>query len=215
VYISLLKNYSKGRFDISSLKYGITGGSYMPPAIHKAIKEEMGIELLQGYGLTETMPIACNPKSRNRPDSLGVSGHEVEVKIADGEILIGGPTVMQGYYNKNGENQKFLKKGWFYTGDNGQLDENGYIYFNGLKKDIAKIGGNNVDLKEVRDVMSSFPGAKDVELDVITDDLWGHRINARLELASKKQATEKDIKSFCKERLAIYKIPRKILIKMK
>ena len=215
VYISLLKNYSKGRFDISSLKYGITGGSYMPPAIHKAIKEEMGIGLLQGYGLTETMPIACNPKSRNRPDSLGVSGHEVEVKIADGEILIGGPTVMQGYYNKNGENQKFLKKGWFYTGDNGQLDENGYIYFNGLKKDIAKIGGNNVDLKEVRDVMSSFPGAKDVELDVITDDLWGHRINARLELASKKQATEKDIKSFCKERLAIYKIPRKILIKMK
>ncbi|MDP8230971.1 MAG: AMP-binding protein [Candidatus Gorgyraea atricola] len=215
VYISLLKNYSKGRFDISSLKYGITGGSYMPLAIHKAIKEEMGIELLQGYGLTETMPIACNPKSRNRPDSLGVSGHEVEIKIADGEILIGGPTVMQGYYNKNGENQKFLRKGWFYTGDNGQLDEDGYIYFNGLKKDIAKIGGNNVDLKEVKDVMSSFPGAKDIELDVITDDLWGHRINARLEIASRKEVTEKDVKSFCKERLAIYKIPRKISVKIK
>lgn len=213
VYISLLKNYSRGRFNIDSLKYGITGGSYLSSAMHKAIKKEMGVELLQGYGLTETMPIACNPKSRNKPDSLGVSGHEVEVKIVDGEILIGGPTVMQGYYNKNGENKKFLREGWFYTGDYGQLDEDGYIYFNGLKKDIAKVGGNNVDLKEVKDVISSFPGAKDVELDVIADDLWGHRINAQLEIASRKEVTEKDVKSFCKERLAIYKIPRKISIR--
>ncbi|MFA4992298.1 MAG: AMP-binding protein, partial [Candidatus Omnitrophota bacterium] len=129
IYLSLLRNYEKGRFDLSSLKYGITGGSYLSADTHKEIKEKMGIELLQGYGLTETMPITCNPRSRNKAGSLGVPGHEVKVRIDDGEILVSGPTVMKGYYNRNGENKKYLKDGWFRTGDLGRIDKDGYIYF--------------------------------------------------------------------------------------
>lgn len=223
VYISLLRNYDKGRFDISSLKYGITGGSYLSPNTYREIKETMGIELLQGYGLTETMPITCNPRLKNRPDSLGVPGHEVKVKVVDennkdlkpgkrGEILIGGPTVMKGYFNRNGLSKKYLSGGWFWTGDYGYLDKDGYIYFDSLKKEIAKIGGNNVDLKEVKEVLASFPGAKDVRLKVLEDGLWGHRIYAEMEVGSKKEITEKDVKTFCKEKLALYKVPRKILI---
>ena len=223
IYILLLKNYDKARFNISSLKYGITGGSYLPLDIHKEIKEKMGIELLQGYGLTETMPISCNPRLKNRPDSLGVLGHEIKIKVVNkkgadvgcgrkGEILITGPTVMKSYYNKNGENKKYFKKGWFCTGDYGWLDEDGYIYFEGLKKKIVKIGGNNVDLKEVKTVLGTFSGVKDVELDVDMDYLWGSRLSARLRISSKKEITEKAIRSFCRERLAIYKIPKKIFI---
>ncbi|MFH1853932.1 MAG: class I adenylate-forming enzyme family protein [Candidatus Omnitrophota bacterium] len=212
IYISLLRNYKKNPFDISSLKYGITGGSYLSLNVQREIKNVMGIELLQGYGLTETMPIACNPRSKNKPESLGVPGHEVKVKIVDGEIVIGGPTVMREYYNKNGENRKFFKNGWFYTGDAGWIDKEGYIYFKGLRKDIVKVGGHNVDLKEVKNVLSSFRGVTDVQLKAVEDDLWGHVINAEIEIASKKEITEKAIRSFCKKRLAIYKIPKNIFI---
>ena len=213
IYISLLKNYEKGRFDISSLKYGITGGSYLSESLNKEIKEEMGIELLQGYGLTETMPITCNPHSRNKAGSLGVAGHEVKVKIVDGEILVAGPTVMKGYYNKNGENKKYFKDGWFKTGDLGYVDKDGYVYFKGLKKDIIKVGGNNVDLNEVKGVLNLFPGARNIRLDIIEDELWGHRIHAEMSVSSEKEITEREIKGFCSERLALYKIPKKILIK--
>ncbi|MBU1852956.1 MAG: acyl--CoA ligase [Candidatus Omnitrophica bacterium] len=212
IYISLLRNYNKNRFDIRSLKYGITGGNYLPPDIYRDIKDRMGIELLQGYGLTETMPITCNPRSKNRPDSLGVPGHEVKVKIVDGEILVGGPTVMRGYYDKDGENREYLKNGWFSTGDYGHIDGDGYIYFDGLKKEIAKVGGNNVDLKEVKRVLSSFQGVKAVELCVLKNDLWGHQIHAKVEINSKKEITKKSIQSFCSGRLAAYKIPRRIEI---
>jgi len=223
IYISLLRNYNKDRFDISSLKYGVTGASYMNPAVHEEIKRNMGIDLLQGYGLTETAPVTCNPRSKNKPESLGKIGHKVKIKILGedgrelptgekGEIVIGGWSVMKGYYNRNDANKEFLKDGWFWTGDYGWVDEEGYVYFGGLKKDIIKIGGNNVDLKEVRDTLGSFPGAKGVNMDVVKDDLWGHRIRAEVRIGQKKKITGKDIKSFCSERLALYKIPKEIKI---
>ncbi len=223
VYILLLKNYDIKRHDVSSLKYGITGGSYMPADIHEKIKKEMGIELFQGYGLTETVPVTCNPQSRNKPESLGVPGRNMKVEIANekgeivscgikGEIVIGGPSVMKGYYNRNGENKRFIKNSWFYTGDYGWKDKDGYVYFSGLKKDIVKIGGNNVDLNEVRGVLELFPGVKDVRLVIVEDELWGHRIHADMVIASNKEITEKEIKAFCSQKLAIYKIPKNILI---
>jgi len=212
IYVLLLKNYEKNRFDMSSLKYGITGGSYLSESIHQEIREKMGIELLQGYGLTETMPITCNPSSMNKPDSLGIPGHEIKVMIEDGEILVKGPTVIKGYYNRNGMNAEYFKNGWFYTGDYGRLDNEGYIYFKGLKKDIVKVGGNNVDLNEVRGVLNSFPGAKDIRLDIVEDELWGHRIHAEITVSSKKEITEKEVRAFCSERIALYKIPRRISI---
>lgn len=212
IYISLLRNYKKASFNISSLKYGITGGSYLSEDIHREIKEKMGIELLQGYGLTETMPIACNPISKNKAGSLGIPGHEVKVKIVDGEILVGGPTVMKGYYNKNGENKKYLKDGWFSTGDLGYIDKEGYIYFKGLKKDIVKVGGNNVDLNEVKGVLNLYPGVEDVRLNIVEDELWGCRIYAEIDASSGKEITEKELKVFCSEKMALYKIPKKIII---
>jgi long-chain acyl-CoA synthetase len=212
VYTWLLKNYENNDFDISSLEYGITGGSYLSERIHKEIKEKMGIELLQGYGLTETMPITCNPRSRNKPDSLGIPGHEVKVKIENGEIFVKGPTIMKGYYNKNGMNREYFKKGWFSTGDYGHIDKDGYIYFDGLKKNIVKVGAKTVDLKEVKGVLTSFQGVKNVNLDVLKDDLWGCRIYAKVKISPKKQITEKTMQYFCREKLANYKIPRKINI---
>lgn len=119
---------------------------------------------------------------------------------------------MKGYHNKNGENKKFIRNGWFYTGDYGYKDKDGYLYFDGLKKGIIKVGGNNVDLNEVKGVMELFPGTIDVRLNVAEDELWGHRIYAEMVVSSNKEITEKEIKTFCSQRLAVYKIPKKILI---
>jgi long-chain acyl-CoA synthetase len=223
IYLSLLRNYDKTRFNIASLKYGITGGSYMTEDTHNEIKREMGIELFQGYGLTETVPVTCNPRYKNKPGSLGIPGHIMKIKIVDengeklppgrrGEIAVGGPSIMKEYYNKNGENAKFLKRGWFYTGDWGWMDEDGYVYFDGWKKDIVKIGGNNVDLKEVKDTLVLFPGVKKMKLNVLPDELWGCRLDAEIYVDMEEEITEKAIKAFCGERLAVYKIPKKILV---
>jgi len=223
IYISLLSNYDKNKYDISSLRYGITGGSSLPPGLYKEVKRRLGIELLQGYGLTETMPIICNPRFKNKPESIGIPGHEVKVRIVNergldakigekGEILIGGPTVMKGYYNKNGENKKFFRDGWFFTGDYGWMDEEGYIYFEGLKKEIIKVGGNNVDLNEVKEVLKMYPGVKSVELDIVWDYMWENLLNARVKIKRGRQISEKDIKSFCKQHLADYKVPNRIFV---
>jgi long-chain acyl-CoA synthetase len=223
VYISLLRNYDKNKYNIGTLKYGITGGSYLPFELYKEIKRKMDIELLQGYGLTETMPITCNPRLKNKPASLGVPGHEVKIRIINkngkdaglgekGEIVVGGPTVMRGYYNKDGENKAYFKNGWFWTGDYGWIDEDGYVYFEGMKKDIVKIGGNNVDMNEVKAVLASYPGVKSVELDIVWDYLWGNLLNARLKVTHRKKIDEKKLRSFCVNRLAVYKLPKRIFV---
>lgn len=197
----------------------------MPLEMHKKIKKEMGVELFQGYGLTETVPVTCNPRLWNKPESLGIPGRNMKVEIINekgemvpygvkGEIVIGGPSVMKGYYNRNGENKKFIKDGWFYSGDYGWKDEDGYVYFDGLKKDIIKVGGNNVDLNEVKEVLKSFPGADDVRLNTIEDELWGHKIHAEMVISSKREVTEKEIRVFCSKKIALYKIPKKISIRM-
>lgn len=225
LYVSLLENYEKDRFDISCLKYGITGASILPLNIHNKVKKKMGIELLQGYGLTETMPITCNSRAGNNPESLGIAGHRVKLRIVDeegkdlaigkkGEILISALSVMQGYLNREEENKEFLKDGWFWTGDYGKMDRNGYLYFSGIKKNIAKVGGNNVDLKEVKDTLLSFEGVKQVEIKVVNDKLWGSRLCARLSMSEGKKPDERQIRDFCKQRLAVYKIPRKIDVVM-
>ncbi|MFH1478167.1 MAG: AMP-binding protein [Candidatus Omnitrophota bacterium] len=223
VYMSLLKNYKKDKYDISSLKYGIAGGSSLSMELYKSVKKDMGIELFQGYGLTETVPVTCNPRYKNKPASLGIPGHNMKVKVVDekgndippkkiGEIVVGGPSVMKGYLNREKENKEFLKDGWFYTGDWGWVDEEGYIYFEGWKKDIVKVGGYNVDINEIKDTIRSFKGVKDIELDIIKDDLWGNLIEARVDIKAKNDSTEKDIRAFCIDRLSPYKIPRKITV---
>ncbi len=219
----LLKNYDSSKHDITSLKYGISGGAPIDAALYNEIRNKMKFEVLQGYGLTETMPIICNPKERVKPGALGVPGHEVKVKIINksgsevkvgekGDILIGGPTVMKGYYNHQRETREALKNGWIHTGDIGRLDESGYLYFEGLDKGIVKVGGNTVDLLEVKNVLSSHPDVSDVRVYAKKNDLWGNIIEAEVCLRKNTNLSEREIQKFCSKNLAIYKVPRKISI---
>ncbi len=223
IYQVLLRNFNRGKYDIASLKYGITGGAPMDLELYKELKSKMGFEVLQGYGLTETLPISCNPKSRIKPESVGVIGRGAVLKIVDekgrekkpgesGEILIGGVSVMKGYFEHRKETKDVLINGWAKTGDYGRVDREGYLYFEKVIKNIAKVGGDTVDLKEVEDALLSHPDVINAEVVSRPDTLWGEILEAEVRLNSARHIDEKALISFCSGRLAIHKIPRKIKI---
>jgi long-chain acyl-CoA synthetase len=224
IYYLLLKYADRNQHDISSLTYCITGGDYMPAQIQQEISRKLDAVVLQGYGLTECLPVTCNPPSKNKIGSLGPSGRrDVKIKIIDecgiekkigevGEILVSSPTVMAGYYGLDEETRKVLSGGWLYTGDYGYLDSEGYLYFSGRKKNIVKTGGKPVDLEEVQNVLMSHPGVSHARVYAKKDDLWGHVIVA--ELASRFDGVSTaEIKAFCSKRLSKYKVPKELVFK--
>jgi len=165
LYEFLVKHYDHTKWDISSLLFGISGAESLPMDLYNNIRSKMGIDVIQGYGLTETLPVTCNPRFGNKPETIGIRGHDVKLKIVDkenrecktdetGEIIVKCPSVMLGYYKAPKETMDVIQNGWFYTGDYGMMDNEGYVYFKGLKKSIAKIDGITVDLNEIKNVLS-------------------------------------------------------------
>ncbi len=222
IYTLLLQCYKKGDHDIGSLTCCITGGAYMPIEIQHGLKSKMGIEALQGYGLTECLPITWNRYEYNRPGSLGLplrSSFHIRIIGDDGiakgintigEITTSGPTVTHGYFNEDEETQKSLKGGWLYTGDYGYLDEDGYLHFAGLKKNIAKVGGNMVDLTEVQNVLLTHPGIADAFVYSKEDSLWGQVVAAKVVSRAGSELTESMIKAYCGTYLSRHKLSKMV-----
>lgn len=222
IYKLLLMHYKEGDYDLSSLTCCITGGAYMPIEVQEAIKIRMGIQVLQGYGLTECLPVTWNRYEYNKAGTLGLPLRgDFQIKIIGddgifkginqiGEIVVSGPTVMREYNNEEDETKKFLKMGWLYTGDYGYLDEDGYLYFTGLKKNIVKVGGNMVDLKEVQNVLLSHPYISAATVYAKEDSLWGHIVIAEVVSRVNGVLTENMIKVFCSKHLSPHKVFKKI-----
>ncbi len=220
IYNLLLQHYRKDEYDIGSLTCCITGGAYMPFEVQAEIKAKMGIEMLQGYGLTECLPVTWNRYRYNKAGTLGLPlRKDFQIRIVDdkgnqkginevGEIAIHAPTVTQGYYKQQAMTQEVLKDGWFYTGDYGCLDDEGYLYFTALKKNVAKVGGNMVDLKEVKDVLLSHPSISEAFVYAKEDSIWGHVIAARVVSHSDGKLAEREVKNFCGRLLAPFKVPK-------
>jgi long-chain acyl-CoA synthetase len=147
------------------LKYMVSGGAKLPPDVALDL-EKLGFTVLEGYGLTETSPIVSfNPPDRPKLGSVGLPIEEVHVKIAeDGEVLVRGVNVMQGYYKKPEETAKAFKEGWLLTGDLGYMDSEGYLYITGRKKEIIVLaGGKNVNPEELESlILKTSRGIKEV-----------------------------------------------------
>jgi len=218
-YLNLLKNFNKTDFKLNTVSCIISGSDILPLDIFSSIKENFKWEIRQGYGLTECMPIVCNPILGNRPETLGKVGFGVKVKIIDekgnekkpgdiGEIVIGGPTVMKGYYNKQRETEDVLKDGWCYSGDYGYFDKKEFLYFSGLKKRITKVGGNMVDLVEVKNTVDHFPDVIKTEINAMADEIWGNVLNAEIYVKNPEDFNTGQLRIFLRDRLSSYKIPR-------
>jgi long-chain acyl-CoA synthetase len=169
-------NYpSADKFDLekfaSNLRLCASGGSAMPVEVMKAFEDKFKVSILEGYGLSETSPVATfNRMDRVRkPGSVGIPVWGVDVKIVDemdkevgvdelGEIVIRGHNIMKGYYGKPKETAEAFRGGWFHSGDIGKIDEDGYIYIVDRVKDMIIRGGFNVYPREVEVVLMSHPG---------------------------------------------------------
>jgi long-chain acyl-CoA synthetase len=224
MYFALLQYPEAQAFDLSSLKYCISGGSAMPVEVMRAFDEKYGVNILEGYGLSETSPVASfnvlhRPK---KPGSIGLPLEHVEFRLVDeqgrtitepmvpGEICIKGPNVMKGYYKRPEANAESIKSGWFTTGDVAHCDDDGYYFIVDRKKDMIIRGGFNVYPREVEEVLYAHPAVLEAAVIGVKHESHGEEVKAVIALKPGQHASAEDIIAYCKEKLAAYKYPRLI-----
>ena len=219
---ALLVNYPElQHFDTSSWRVAYTGAAPLPPEVFHEFEEKFGFQICEGYGLTETSPVVCaNPVDGiKKLGSVGPPIPGVEVKIVDyedkevptgqvGEIVVKGPNVMKGYYNRAEETNWVMRNGWFHTDDLGYMDSDGYLFVIDRKKDLIIRGGLNVHPREVEDVLYTHPKIFDVAIVGVPDLVWGEEVMAIILLRPGEEMDPKEVKDFCRDKLARYKIPR-------
>ncbi|MHB8894564.1 MAG: o-succinylbenzoate--CoA ligase [Candidatus Geothermincolia bacterium] len=210
--------------DMSSIRAMIAGGAPCPvPLIEKY--QDKGVVFSQGYGLTETAPaVSALPEDDivRKRGSAGKPCFHVEIKIFDeedkelpqgemGEIVIKGPNVFKEYWKMPEETARALKDGWFHTGDMGRMDEEGYLYIVDRKKDMIISGGENIYPAEVEECIFAHPMVADVGVVGMHDQKWGEAPLALVVRVEGQEPSEEDIINFCKDRLARYKTPKKVI----
>jgi len=209
--------------DLSSLRTCVSGGQSMPVELMRGFEERFGCKILEGYGLSETSPVACQnrPDRERKPGSIGIPIEGTEMKIVDeagdpletgevGEILIKGPNVMKGYWRRPDATAEAIKDGWLHSGDMGRTDEDGYFYVVDRKKDLIIRGGYNVFPREVEEVLYEHPDVLEAAVVGIPDPIHGEEIGAAVVLRSGADASADELQGYVKSQLAAYKYPRRI-----
>lgn len=212
--------------DLASVEYVISGGEALPDAVYDAFKLKYGRPIVQGYGLTETSPVvSLDLPWTHRRGTVGVAIPGVEVAAFDdngerlevgrtGELWVKGPVVMQGYYKKPSESAGVLTAdGWFKTGDMGDVDAEGYIRITGRKKEMIIVGGDNVYPREVETVLDTHPAVAESAVVGHSDASRGEVVVAFVVLRDGMAAAETELREHCRDGLAGYKVPRKIVIR--
>jgi long-chain acyl-CoA synthetase len=206
---------------VPSLRWCMAGGAPMPVEVMKAFEEKFGVEILEGYGLSETSPVASfNMPGRPRtPGSIGYPVWGVELAILDdkdrplpdgerGEICIRGHNIMKGYWKRAEATAETMRSGWFHSGDIGIRDPNGSYRIVDRVKDMIIRGGFNVYPREVEEVLYAHPAVVEAAVIGVPHPSHGEEVKAVVALAKGQSAGESEIVAWCKERLAAYKYPR-------
>ena len=216
------------RYGFKSLRVCMSGGAALPAEVRQKFESLTGGKLVEGYGLTETAPVThVNPPDGSpKIASIGLPIKDTEARIMDlktgtrelptgeaGEIVIRGPQVMQGYWNKPAETALVLRDGWLYTGDIAKKDEDGYFYIVDRKKDMIIAGGFNIYPREVEEVLFECPKIKEAAVIGVPDSYRGETVKAFVVLKDRVTATAEEIIAFCRERLAAYKVPRIVVFR--
>ncbi|MBT5550176.1 MAG: AMP-binding protein [Nitrospina sp.] len=222
IYSFLIQLYARGGYDVSSLRYCISGGASLPEALLKRVEEGLGVTVIEGYGLTETSPvIAVNTmKDGSVPGSVGPVLPNIELDIVDdtgkqvaqgevGEIRVRGETVMKGYWNRPNETEETISAdGWLRTGDLGHLDENGRLFISaGRKKDLIIRAGENVSPLAIENALMNHPAIAEVAAVGIPDERVGEKVKVFAVLREGAQATGQELKELCRKKLPAFMIP--------
>jgi acyl-CoA synthetase (AMP-forming)/AMP-acid ligase II len=216
------------RYDCSSLRAVTMMGTVVPEQLMKELRERYPhLQPVQGYGATETSPLLTHTHLKDAPRKMasagkavpraelkiiGPDGKEVEVGQV-GEIIARGPQIMKGYLKDPKATAEKIKDGWYHSGDLGRLDEEGYLYVLGRADDMIITGGLNVYPSEVETVLLNHPKIQEAAVVGIPDPSRGQVLRAIVVLKHGETATHQEILSFCKERLASFKIPRQLEFK--
>lgn len=230
MYIALL---SAGQADTEvahqlkqSLRLGVSGGASLPVEVLRQFEELFEVPILEGYGLSETAPVATfnHIDGERLPGSVGqpLCGHMVKVVDLEGnpvpygelgEICVKSPSVMKGYYRREDATAEVIQDGWFQTGDIGRLDEQHNLFIVDRVKDMIIRGGYNVYPREIEEVMMCHSAIEMVAVVGEPDDRLGEEIHAHVTLQHGSDITEKQLVEWCREQLAEYKYPRRIFIR--
>jgi long-chain acyl-CoA synthetase len=223
LYMGMVFYEKAAKYDLSSLKLCVTGGSAMPADFIPVFEQKFSVRLLEGYGLTEASP-ACSfnrMETVAKPGSIGTALEGIDIKIVDedgrevprntiGELIVRGGNVMKGYYKDEAATASVLKDGWLYTGDLGRMDEENYIFLTGIKKRMIITSGFNVYPREVETILNMHPAVQDALVTGKEDLLRGELVKAQIVLRDGFHPDEKDIIRHCKVYLSPYKVPREV-----
>jgi long-chain acyl-CoA synthetase len=228
MYIALLEA-AKTIEERPKLRYAVSGGASLPLAVIDRFREVFGVEIYEGYGLTETSPVASfnHVGTTPRAGSIGkaIWGVDVEIAKADveeriellpldelGEIVVRGHNLMSGYLNLPEESAKAIVDGWFRTGDLGTKDADGYLWIVDRKKDMILRNGYNVYPREVEEVLIAHPDVSSVAVFGVADEAHGQEIMACVVLSPGSVVEAEVLRGFAEEKLAAYKYPRRLEI---
>jgi acyl-CoA synthetase (AMP-forming)/AMP-acid ligase II len=227
VVISMIEWRDASQYDLSGIRIVTYGGAVTPSEIAKALRKRVpNARMGEGYGLTESMSVAAfTPFHRPKEGTLGIPCISTDLKIVDletgkkelepngeGEIIIRGPAVMKGYWNKPEESKETLRNGWLYTGDIGRMDEEGYVTLVGRKKEMMKCSGFSVFPAEVEDLLYRHPAIAAAGVIGIPDPYRGESPKAFIVLKPEYRGkiTQEQILEWAKENMATYKRPREV-----
>jgi long-chain acyl-CoA synthetase len=227
MYHAMLNCDAREDADVSSLRACMSGGAAMPVEVMKSFEEAFGCEVLEGYGLSETSPVASfnHPGKERKPGSIGTPIEGVEMKLVDedgndvegtgdehvGEIAIRGHNIMKGYWGKEDATKEVLDDdGWFRTGDMAYVDDDGYFFIVDRKKDMIIRGGYNVYPREIEEVLYEHPAVSEAAVIGVPDDKMGEEVGAAVVLKEGEDVDADELREYVKEQVANYKYPRKI-----
>jgi long-chain acyl-CoA synthetase len=226
MYAAMLAHPERERFDVSTLRLCVSGGGAMPLEVMRGFEEAFGCIVLEGYGLSETSPIASfnHPHLERKPGSIGTPIEGVEMRVVDedrnpvpdgevGEVAIRGHNVMKAYWKKPEATADAIdSEGWFYTGDMARIDEDGYFFIVDRKKDLIIRGGYNVYPREIEEVIYEHPAVHEAAVIGIPHPELGEEVGAAIALNQGAEASPDEIRDYVKGQVAAYKYPRRVWI---
>src|SRR5215203_1747417 len=224
MYNAMLHAERADSADTSCLRLCMSGGAAIPVELIRAFEEKFGCIILEGYGLSETSPVASfnHPDRERKPGSIGTPIEGVEMQVWDddgnevpqgevGEIVIRGHNIMKGYWNRHDANKEAITDaGWFRTGDMAKMDDDGYFFIVDRKKDLIIRGGYNVYPREIEEVLYEHPAIQEAAVVGVPHDELGEEVGAAVVLKEGESVDADELRSYVKEQVAAYKYPRKI-----
>lgn len=227
MYVAVINHPRVKEYNVSSIKVCISGSAPLPVEVANRFGELTGGRLVEAYGLSEASPAThLNPVYHARVGSIGVPGPNTDAKIVDlltgqntlapgeiGELAVSGDQVMREYWQKPSETRVVLRDGWLYTGDIARMDEDGFFYIVDRKKDMILSGGYNVYPRDIEESLYEHSAVKEAVCAGIPDPYWGEIVKAYVVLKEDSQVTEAELVTFLKQKLAAYKVPKKIEIR--